>query len=787
MARRAGVEDAGALDALDLDDMFADDGDMLFEGFDIDLDGMGDLTGPKASPTGAAAAAMLAASPPKRTGGPKTRRPPPPDEVDAATTGKRKTKRKSKSPALWEDESADGAAPAPKKRRSAKSATAAKGAAAQKGTAATKGKTKKETAASKKKKAAAAAANAATALPASNIPKGVAAAGRFGKRGSGVASAAKGAKVAKGGKTKVKRTSTSESTLPAGASVEAPSTLVPPKQESTFCGLHPSSTIFYPFMEALPPEPSLKARKNYPAIDKLFSTFSSALNHTPEGPIDPALYDTAIFKLLLGTFEMSEKDKANFTEEKRKSLAAAIPKVKEYISSHTDKQKLVADLFALCNLLQRQHSFLKQNLQNMERWCKNNFSPADYDATYKDPEPGTESTRKSWINSLNKPLLGVRIVCAGFKPPASAKDGNKLMCMLPISVLSKKAQNAAAAKAKKRKSDASSSGAASKSDLTAASEKAVAKKVKYADAKPAQRRQRLLDEILNKARLLESASAAKSETKLKELTKRAAEVEKLVQDDSIPNIHTSLMWQWLETAGYFASDFDPVEVRELLQTVWTPQVDRNTELRKVPTVIKGVQVKEDEEPAPSSKSLFHRLQSLLVDENESDLESDVDIGSDDDDDSSVESWGFIDQTDDDGKMDQQPMADLSALTIEERTFVTLRHLGLIQQPLYPSVKFECAVDDNGDRDEEKFQESQEFPDVIEAMAEDLNRLSTLNNSRVAFLQATSQKMHARLKSQKRLDDESTVLNTKCQALMKKAKESKSKKSKAKKDELNLPW
>ena len=42
-AAAAPAMDAGALDDLDLDDMFAEDGDTLFEGLDIQLDGMGDI------------------------------------------------------------------------------------------------------------------------------------------------------------------------------------------------------------------------------------------------------------------------------------------------------------------------------------------------------------------------------------------------------------------------------------------------------------------------------------------------------------------------------------------------------------------------------------------------------------------------------------------------------------------------------------------------------------------------------------------------------------------------
>jgi len=131
--------DAGALDDLDLDGMFADDGDMLFEGLDIGLDDtMGDFISnenskdaPVAPPPVIEPPVAAPAPQTKRAGGPRTKRTNPmletADKVEKETTTtapsnkRRKTKRKSKAPTAFgedEDEPVEEMQPPKKKRKS---------------------------------------------------------------------------------------------------------------------------------------------------------------------------------------------------------------------------------------------------------------------------------------------------------------------------------------------------------------------------------------------------------------------------------------------------------------------------------------------------------------------------------------------------------------------------------------------------------------------------------------------------------------------------------------------
>ena len=76
-------------------------------------------------------------------------------------------------------------------------------------------------------------------------------------------------------------------------------------------------------------------------------------------------------------------------------------------------------------------------------------------------------------------------------------------------------------------------------------------------------------------------------------------------------------------------------------------------------------------------------------------------------------------------------------------------------------------------------------DVIEAMSTDLTKMTSMNNSRISFIERLTSE--ADIYYNKQVEDEQAVLIAKCQNLMKRTKE-KAKKAKQKKDEnLNLPW
>ena len=114
MARtsRGGVpaNNVDALDNLDLDDMFTAGGDALFEGLDLDMGNMDEITTDEKKEKDAAAAASA------------------PAPADAVPT-RRKTKRKTTAPTFFDDLDDDSAdhEPVKKKKRGSKASTTKKG------------------------------------------------------------------------------------------------------------------------------------------------------------------------------------------------------------------------------------------------------------------------------------------------------------------------------------------------------------------------------------------------------------------------------------------------------------------------------------------------------------------------------------------------------------------------------------------------------------------------------------------------------------------------------------
>ena len=178
-----------------------------------------------------------------------------------------------------------------------------------------------------------------------------------------------------------------------------------------------------------------------------------------------------------------------------------------------------------------------------------------------------------------------------------------------------------------------------------------------------------------------------------------------------------------------------------------------------------------------------------------------DLDDEDDSDDEVESFGFLNDDDDiEDDISNTPdqttsrcagsaekkipptVADVSRLSIEERTFVHLSSAGLIQKSIFPSVKLAKSTKKALDG---KDYEGDDLVGVVGAMALDLSKTTALNNSRISFLQATA--AGSDLISNKQIEEEQAAVITRCQNMLKRSKE-KAKKAKAKKaDSLNLPW
>ena len=797
------------LDDLDLDDMFAEDGDMLFEGLDITLnDAMGDMIANNSNDVGMALSpAIEPPAPPrapktKRPGGPRTKRTNPmlekakakEEATPTATTNKRrKTKRKSKAPAAFgddDDHPIEDQEP-PKKRRKATIKTRKTDTVI---TTKTKRRRKSDALATSTIKSSSGAGTNATGIARALPSVSVAAAGQFGGRLK---------------KTKVKRKLKKSSGDGSSENIAAtPLVLLKElKPQPTFGGLHSSNTFFYPFLESVPGESTMQKRKTYPIMDRMSSTLTSQLlSHAPKLQDMNSFCvteDSTIFKLMLDTYEGSEKDKKNFTSDKQVALLRAISHLREMVQTG-DKNHLVKDVFAMCGLLTREYNFLKQTLENMKSWCKNEFDEDKYKETYEPPIEQPKITK--W--RCNTGIVKVKIVCTGFKEP---KLSMPLLAMLPAIIFDPSStrpllSSSAVATSKALVTMASTKGVSVPSAAFSGAKAGVVTLVKkkkkdkavekpktktvptssqapsspvpksYADSTPLVRRQQIVERVSQLALELESSLQKE---------KIVGRLDPIPEEQ--PPLNTTRMWDWLHAAGFYNKGASS----KLLASIKSPKLHSRGPFQSTPRTILGRDVNMEEgKKRVSPTSLFDRLQSLLVE-----VVSDDDTDHDEEEDSDEDSLGFLDEDGDNIDEDFQlktkafeegeiskpkfDIADLSELSLEERTFVHLSNAGLIKKSLYPSVNLIISGD------EIERNEIEDLGDVIGTMSTDLTKMTAMNNTRISFIERLTS--DADVYYNKQVEEEQTVLIAKCQNLMKRTKE-KAKKAKQKKDEnLNLPW
>lgn len=821
------------LDAFDLDDMFAEGNDAIF-GFDQALMGeMDDIVnqerqgGMNNDNATAAPGASKASGAVSRRTGPRTKKTNPmiPEEEQKKGRNKRK-----KAFALDDDIELIEDGPRKKRKASMKN----KGGKAELDGGGSK---------SKKKKGAAAQAKQSKAGFIPSVP----AVGQFGARATS----------SKFKKPKKKSSRAGEDAGLPLTSLQSPSSSIamrqPPKQAATFCGLQPSKTMFYPFMESVPPEPNLKNKKVYPGFEKISSTFANTMIKSVEIKQEEDEFsqgldmESPVFGLLSETFEaISDKERQNFTEEKKQALLKTIPHMRKYISKY-DRQKVIADVYALLGLLGRQYTFLKTSLDNMQAWCQTEFTPHDFKATYEIKESSRASKQQRW----KKQVIRVRVTCPGHREPGlltailpkSSVIVHAPVVPEPVSIAATPSTasgvgsgaNVAASSgtsSTKKKSKAKPGTATSSPPVPAAPKT-------YAECSPQERRSRIAERV----------------TKIVSELQEKDRLAKLKQDNSSKKpftvtedetLSTQRMWDFMEYKGFYKAPSksllsmkqlnirpdkillsDPSKIRGWRQH--TPdqkqelppqeqnldpqdQEQKQMDTDKAPspqhaeqgdspapspeaeTTMGAIETKQPDEEEDddkiriSSNSLFDRLQSLLVEEDDDEGDVTQDETDSDDDESSSngedESLGFLDEPDEDeGITDPMqapnlPVVDLSSLSLEERTFIQLSRSGLIGSSVFPKAHLVLSS-------AEEHSDEHDFSNVIGSMAEDLYQITAKNNARVQFLESAV--VSTDLANSKQMEDQQNSLISKCQNLIKRNKEKAKKNSSKKKDDLNLPW
>ena len=837
------------MDDIDLDVMFAADGDALFDGLDIDLD-MDDITGGTVggnSGSGALDASNRSSS--SSFSRRAVNRPPPPtlptspnveNGDDDLSRTRRKAKRKAKTPAFFEGDDDDYYdAPTSKKKRKATStskAVAANAALSKKKTTAkvtqddislslpvvvksppviSKGKNK-------------AAKSSTTGMPppvartgpwvptssSGNGAQNVAAVGQFGNRqkqrasgtsfpslpkGSGVpapgvASTNQGGRIIN--KLPLSRTTIETSTKNKSSSQQRPIF----KAESTYCGLQPSPTHFYPFMPALPTEPVLKSRKVYGSIDRIHTSLVGYL-HTPpttSSGIKHAKEHEPLFLLLQEAFK---EEKSVAAALRLESIGISIGELRQTITS-MDKNRIISDWYGVCSLIKRQHDFLKQNCDNMERWCRDNFSKEDFAEVFAPSKKRKENevaATFSILKTFTKREIKVRISFAGMKDPKMPAFIVAVLppLFLPNDLTTKDETETKQPSNTKKKSQAPSSLTSLQDgrvpDLIFPSSKANPPlPLSYANMKPPRRRKNVAEMITRTARELSKIQSLRIENTRKTIDRQEAELQKISSQDNAQGIHTAAMWKWVELSGFF-NDFSAKDVDDSLQDIRSIAVPAvtGTEDDQTQSILKLG--KGDDESADDA-TVYDRLQSLLVD---------VHFQDDNTSDCSTEGMDYGDENINE-ICNITEFVDMSSLALEERSCIILRNFGFtnvhttedIELPVDSTEstslkKFKHSEHQNkkGQRQASAAKQSDDLDDVIASMKSELAHLEEINDERITYLESAAFQ-YRRLRQNKALQSErETGLIAKCQQLMRKSKELKAKSVATikKDDSLALPW
>lgn len=561
-------------------------------------------------------------------------------------------------------------------------------------------------------------------------------------------------------KTATAKTATTKISKAAAAAAAATAEPIPPPNtakrnrsmtelskplETLFCGLLPSETIFYPFMPAIPAEPSMKkCNKHYPHLEKL----NTSLAATIPGPDS----DDALLKLLMFHDPVP-------TKEKKLLMAASITSARK-AAEGMDRQKLVTDLHAVSTLVKRQHDFLAQSLENMQRWCKGSFTGDDYRAVYGGVKP------KPVLAQLTSPYVRVRVKCNGFKEP---KMATALIAHVPQpgTALKQPTSHSSSATTKKKRESAASS-----SDKPAAPEAIL----HYVDLPPNGRRQRITEILTKHAQILEAKQGEMDESRRKTLEKQYQALQKVVDDDDLVAVNTMTLWKWIDKAGYL-SDYAEQDIRDLL--VYQPVVDEESLLwEESPATTKA---------KPIQDSLYDRLSSLLVDvEVDDNDDDDSDNDSDDDEENSL---GSMFESTNELKGADEALLDISKLSIEQKAYLHLRAAGLVDEGLRPPENKDGREEVEKRADGNRGEEIAEFDSLVWRMKADLLRMDRMNNARTGFIESSAKADLELTKHAKRQDERYSQMLTKFNQILKKQKENKrsARQKLPKKDEDWVPW
>jgi hypothetical protein len=265
-------------------------------------------------------------------------------------------------------------------------------------------------------------------------------------------------------------------------------------------------------------------------------------------------------------------------------------------------------------------------------------------------------------------------------------------------------------------------------------------KILHPSLLPTERRTLLANEISSTIQRLESARANKQIAKAQAIQREIKALEDIYKKDleTVPEVANTVgFWHWLEEAAYFRDikKEDVFDALDVLPSALPPTavVEDGKFWGSLPPVKVNVQTVNDDQGtnAVEQSPLFDSLQSLLVEVEGSDDEYDeeellADLPS-------FTTEQLLHGPNHDGSSeDEDCLLDVSKLTLDQRTYLQLRAVGLVDTSALPSGP-PRLIEAETPPQKRPFCGANNMDEVIQKMKSDLSELETTNYSVAAGL------------------------------------------------------
>lgn len=527
---------------------------------------------------------------------------------------------------------------------------------------------------------------------------------------------------------------------------------------------------FYPFMDTSPNgfEP---LHTIYPNLYRIFSSSSpegattSSQQNENANPILNLLYNFVGTEVEISQGQFDPNDEKSLKTRDIHVLAdeASINKSKNYMSENIEKKVLVQELRSLLDKVKSQRAFLTKQTCQMTHFCKDNFNgaqngvPSSPDffastADYAQSVGVSQHVIGKVINAANPIALSlkVKIKCVGFKKPDTAPldavmipmkgtNPSLVSCGVPIIQAQKKARPTLTKRPSVRKKKEKSAPPPPPPRPILKPKKpakpyVVKIKKRTFDEKSPEEKHKIIAKILKEKSAAFEQHVVKADAKRqRELKARNEKLAGIIDQHTDREMASDQFWEMVPLFAYW-DEKSKEEIDNDLSTVWQPELSKRAmQWSEPPTpVIMKSQKSENSLSAKQDVSLFNRLQSLLVDEGESDEEdesNDENNGevSDDDSPSEVESR--------DQRNRRLGFVDLSGLSLDQRAYIHLRAAHLLDQPLLKSLV--PAVVERSDISDIDGLNRDEMFSVISRKQMELSKLHRASNSKLSHLRSVS--------------------------------------------------